>query len=217
MTCAINHLCDCAAFGSTYLGSVQYYAAMLAAKQPIIHSSQQSITKLWGHNHCRICGPNGVQQLVIPIEKDTYYANTPISDVVISEHGNWRHQHWGALFSSYGKSPFFDYVADDLERIIHGNQHFLLDLNMQLHQLVVDFLDLPIECSLSPVIPDGAADWRKCVGEKNPAKQIVHDEPYYQLWAERFGFVPNLSIIDMLCNVGREAVFTLIDMTKKQG
>ena len=43
---------------------------------------------------------------------------------------------------------------------------------------------------------------------------MVRDVPYYQLWAERFGFVPNLSIIDLLCNTGREAVFTLIDMAQ---
>lgn len=216
MTHVINTLCNCAVFGSTYLGSVQYYAAMLAAEQPLIHSSQQSVPNLWGHNHCRICGPNGVQQLVIPIEKDNYCSDTLMRDVVISEHGNWRHQHWGALFSSYGKTPFFDYIADDLQRIINGNQHYLLDLNMQLHELVVDFLDLPIRCQLTNDIPQQASDWRKCVGGKNDAKQIAHNEPYYQLWADRFGFVPNLSIIDLLCNTGREAVFTLINMTQNQ-
>ena len=138
------------------MGSVQYYAAMLATRQPVIHAAQTSLTRLWAHNHCRICGAGGVQQLVIPIEKSNYFASTPLRDVTISEHGNWRHQHWGALFSSYGKSPFFDYIADDLERIVRGNQRFLLDLNMQLHQLIVDFLDLPISCNATNTLPDHA-------------------------------------------------------------
>ena len=214
LTYTISHLNQCAAFGSAYMGSVQYYAAMLATRQPVIHAAQTSLTRLWAHNHCRICGAGGVQQLVIPIEKSNYFASTRLRDVTISEHGNWRHQHWGALFSSYGKSPFFDYIAFDLERIICGNQRFLLDLNMQLHQLIVDFLDLPISCNATNTLPDHATDLRRAVGEKKPAESMVRDVPYYQLWAERFGFVPNLSIIDLLCNTGREAVFTLIDMAQ---
>ena len=216
LTYAIHHLNQCAAFGSAYLGSVQYYAAMLATRQPVVHAAQTSLTRLWAHNHCRICGANGVQQLVIPVEKTNYLATTPMRDVVISEHGNWRHQHWGALFSSYGKSPFFDYIADDLQRTICGSQRFLLDFNMQLHQLVVDFLDLPIHCTATDTLPPLAADLRRAVGEKKPSGNMVHNVPYYQLWAERFGFVPDLSIIDLLCNTGREAVFTLIDMARGQ-
>ena len=195
---------------------MQYYAAMLATRQPVVHAAQTSLTRLWAHNHCRICGANGVQQLVIPVEKTNYLATTPMRDVVISEHGNWRHQHWGALFSSYGKSPFFDYIADDLQRTICGSQRFLLDFNMQLHQLVVDFLDLPIHCTATDTLPPLADDLRRAVGEKKPSGNMVHNVPYYQLWAERFGFVPDLSIIDLLCNTGREAVFTLIDMARGQ-
>ena len=216
LTYAIHHLNQCAVFGSAYLGSVQYYAAMLATRQPVVHAAQTSLTRLWAHNHCRICGANGVQQLVVPVEKTNYLATTPMRDVVISEHGNWRHQHWGALYSSYGKSPFFDYIADDLQRTICGSQRFLLDFNMQLHQLVVDFLDLPIHCTATDTLPPLAADLRRAVGEKKPSGNIVHNVPYYQLWAERFGFVPDLSIIDLLCNTGREAMFTLIDMARGQ-
>ncbi|MGM9802951.1 MAG: WbqC family protein [Muribaculaceae bacterium] len=201
----------CVAMSSAYLGSVRYYAAMLAAEQCVISSSEQALTHKWEHNHAMICGPNGVQQLVVPIVKTNYNSHTPMCDVMISEHGNWRHLHWGALFSSYGKSPFFDYIADDLHRCIMGGQRYLIDLNMDLHRLVVEFLDLPIASSLEQQVPAQAVDLRGKAGGKLIDERTA-DVPYYQLWAERTGFVPNLSIIDLLCNEGREAVFTLINM-----
>lgn len=202
------------ALSSAYLGSVRYYAAMLAAEHTSVCSLQHSLTHQWQINHCRICGPNGVQQLVVPIDKTNFNAHTPLQDVVISNHGNWRHLHWGALFSSYGKSPFFDYVADDLEHVIKGDQHYLIDLNNELQQLVIDFLDLPISWSEARGLPEDAVNLCGKIGNpKNMAADInLHDVPYYQLWAERTGFIPDLSIIDMLCNVGREAIFTLMDM-----
>ena len=124
--------------------------------------------------------------------------------------------HWGALFSSYGKSPFFDYVADDLERVIRGNQRYLIDLNAELQQVVIDFLDLPISWSVADVQPsDEIMDLRGKVGENKPLSIDMHDVPYYQLWASRTGFLPDLSIMDMLCNLGRESVFALIEMSRR--
>ena len=135
-------------------------------------------------------------------------------DIVVSNHGDWRHLHWGAMFSAYGKSPFFEYVADDLERIIKGDQKYLLDLNNELHQMVIDFLDLPIALASEDCVADADLDLRRAVGERRPDRLDIVDRPYYQLWASRHGFMPNLSILDLLCNTGREAVFTLLDMAK---
>ena len=118
------------------------------------------------------------------------------------------------MFSAYGKSPFFEYVADDLERIVKGNQKYLLDLNNELHQMVIDFLDLPIQVACGTAAAEADLDLRRLVGERRPDRLDLTDCTYYQLWASRHGFMPNLSILDLLCNTGREAVFTLLDMAK---
>lgn len=110
----------CAVAQSAYLGSVRYYAAMMQAQSVAIDGSMTGIPALWAHNHCRLSGANGIQQLVIPVDRANYNSRTPMRDIVVSNHGDWRHLHWGAMFSAYGKSPFFEYVADDLERIIKG-------------------------------------------------------------------------------------------------
>ena len=144
-------------------------------------------------------------------------------DVLVSEHGNWRHLHWGALFSSYGKSPFFDFIADDLHHIIvEGTQKHLLDFNMQLHQLIVDFMALPIttrvvsdEEEIAEMIASGAVDLRGKLGEKRGDTLSIDDVPYYQMWSARRGaFLPRLSILDLLMNEGREGVLTLLKMVK---
>ena len=142
-----------------------------------------------------------------------------MSQVRISEHGRWRQLHWGALFSAYGKSPYFDYIADDLHRIIMGRQQLLLDFNTQLHNLVVDFLDLPLLTRTMAVeggdVPAGHADLRRALGGKRPDGLDIANVPYYQLWAARQGgFAENLSILDMLMNVGRESVLYLSRMSK---
>ena len=194
---AYNPQYRCAVVQSAYLGSVRYYAALMRARSVVVDDAMTGIPALWAHNHCRLSGANGVQQLVIPVDRADYNSRTPMRDIVVSNHGDWRHLHWGAMFSAYGKSPFFEYVADDLERIVKGNQKYLLDLNNELHQMVIDFLDL-----------------RRLVGERRPDRLDLTDCTYYQLWASRHGFMPNLSILDLLCNTGREAVFTLLDMAK---
>lgn len=212
--------CDGIVLSSAYMGSVRYYAAMLAARETAVDASEAALTHAWMLNHCRICGANGVQQLVVPIDKTNFNAHSRMQDVVISNHGNWRHLHWGALFSSYGKTPFFDYIADDLERVIKGNQRYLIDLNAELQALVIDFLDLHISWSVADKMPHcDMIDLRGKVGDKRtvPTEPLaLHDVPYYQLWASRTGFLPDLSIIDMLCNLGREAVFTLMAMSQPE-
>ncbi len=203
---------DCAAVHSAYLGSVRYYAALMAARSAGVDAGLKGVPQLWAHNHCRISGANGVQQLVIPVDRVDYNNRTAMRDVVVSNHGDWRHLHWGAMFSAYGKSPFFEYVAADLERVIKGNQKFLLDLNNELHELVVNFLDLPVAAADEAAI--ASADLRLCgrVGEKKPDRLALTNVEYYQLWADRHGFMPDLSILDLLCNTGREAIYTLLQM-----
>ena len=121
----------------------------------------------------------------------------------ISEHANWRRTHWGALYSAYGRTPYFDYIADQLHDIIHGGQSLLLDFNRQMTRLVTDFMQLPF-----------SIDFRDSTGMEHATQwAATHDVPYYQLWSDRFGFTPGLSILDLMMNEGPEGIFTLKKMT----
>ena len=172
------------------------------------------------HSHHRYCvdGPNGVQTLTVPLVGSTNNMMTPLRDVLISEHGDWRRLHWGALFSAYGRSPYFDYVADDLAHVINGNQRYLLEFNAQLHDVIVDFMDLPLETRYPDRVGDqeleDALDLRGRIGMKKPDTLSLTNVPYYQMWPGQEGFRPDLSIMDLMMNLGREGVLVLMEMAR---
>ncbi|MDO4511553.1 MAG: WbqC family protein [Bacteroidales bacterium] len=204
--------------GSMAAGSVRCYAAMLQAGKVIVDAEERRLPLRHSHHRYLVDGPNGVQKLTIALEGRTNAMPVPMCDVRISEHGNWRHLHWGALYSAYGKSPYFDYIADDLHSlIVDGHQQSLLEFNTQLQTLIIDFLDLPIEIETKPITTDllaTATDLRGKIGGKKPDTLPITDVPYYQVWATRHGFQPSLSILDLLMNTGRESIYTLKNMMK---
>ena len=201
--------------GSMCAGSVRCYAAMLAAGNVIIDPDERHLPLRHSHHRYAIMGPNGIQQLTVPLVGSTHAMAVPMHAVRISEHGDWQHLHWGALYSAYGRTPYFDYIADDLHRIIVDEpQPSLLQLNMSLHRLIVDFLDLPILTTVSAIAPDDVDDLRGRIGGKKHDSLPIDDVPYYQMWSDRHGFQAGLSILDLLMNMGREAIFVLTKMNQ---
>lgn len=201
--------------------SVRCYAAMLKAGEVVIDGTERRLPLRHSHHRYCIDAPNGTVKLTVPLVGETNAMPVPMHDVLVSEHGNWRHLHWGALFSSYGKSPFFDFIATDLHSIIaSGHQEHLLDLNMELHNLIVDFMDLPItthvatcQAEIDKVLQQGIVDLRGKLGGKRGDQLPIANIPYYQMWTQRRnGFNADLSILDLLMNEGREGIFTLQKM-----
>ena len=196
-------------------GSVRYYAACVKAGIVAVDTTEQHLPLRHSHHRYAIAGPNGVQQLTVPLVGETNAMHVPLRDVRISEHASWRRLHWGALFSAYGRTPYFDYVASDLEPVIMGNQQWLLDYNEQLQQVIVDFMDLPIEfVHACDVDLTNATDLRRALGGKKVDTLPIDNVPYYQVWQDRHGFLPGLSILDLMMNMGRDGILTLLKMTQ---
>ena len=157
-----------------------------------------------------IATPSGAQPLTLPVVRDGV-GHTPMGEVRLSDHGDWRHLHWNALASAYEGSPYFEYYADDFRPLYEHPFEYLADFNAALHNVVLSLLSLTpsVEVSRDYVaeVPAGAADLRNLVSPKVP---IEHDaqfrvQPYYQVFKERTGFLPNLSIVDLLFNMGPES------------
>ena len=202
--------------GSMCAASVRCYAAALKAGTLLVDLDETRLPLRHSHHRYRIDGPNGLQTLTVPLVGSTNNMVTPLRDVLISEHGDWRRLHWGALYSAYGRSPYFDYVADELSRVIHGEQRYLHDFNGQMHQLIVDFMDLPISTSYGAGEKgaESVMDLRGRIAMKKNDTLAIANVPYYQMWTtDREGFVPDLSILDLMMNMGREGIFTLMEMT----
>ena len=206
--------------GSMCAASVRCYAAALMAGTLIVDLGETRLPLRHSHHRYRIDGPNGVQTLTVPLVGSTNNMMTPLHEVLISEHGDWRRLHWGALYSAYGRSPYFDYVADDLSRVIHGTQRYLHEFNAQLHEVIVDFMDLPLATrymnGMAAPGLDGATDLRGRIAMKKPDTLPIADVPYYQMWTAQDGLKADLSILDLMMNMGREGIFTLQAMTGEE-
>ena len=202
--------------GSMCAASVRCYAVALRAGTLLVDLDERRLPLRHSHHRYRIDGPNGIQTLTVPLVGSTNNMMTPLRDVLISEHGDWRRLHWGALFSAYGRSPYFDYVADDLSRVINGSQRYLHEFNAQLHEVIVDFMDLSLETRAlaRDESLDRVVDLRGRIAMKKPDTLPLDNVPYYQMWQE--GFTPDLSILDLMMNLGREGIFTLLAMAPNQ-
>ena len=202
-----------ALLSSTYFGPIQWYQKL--HRMSCIIEQHDHFVKQTYRNRCVIATANGTQTLTVPIER---YDGTkcPMRDIRISDHGNWRHLHWNALVSAYGETPFFEFYADDLRPFFEKRHTFLFDLNLDIMHTMCQLLDVRPQVTLSEqyiVLPsedDAVVDFREAIRPKHPLPDAdFNPTPYYQVRAQRHGFLPNLSILDLLFNEGPEGIFYL--------
>ena len=199
---------------SYFVKLYEYATAGRIALEGCEHYIKQSY-----RNRCCILGPNGVQSLTIPVEL-SQGTKTPIREVRISEHGAWRHLHAQALRTAYGASPFFEYYADELLPFYERRYTYLWDFNAELLQTLLSLLQLDVAwCATEDFIPPHSADappelcdLRYSLSPKSvEAIPGVQLRPYYQLHLARRGFVEDLSIFDLLFEMGPESLLVLHD------
>ena len=183
-------------FSTAYLGPISWWQALAKADAVRINAAEHYVKQTW-RNRCRIAMPDGPQDLVVPVCSAPNH--TPVRDIRISDHGSWRHHHWSALRTAYGKSPFFEYYADDFAPFYERRFDFLIDFNEGLRALVASLLDVET--------PVGIADSFEPLSLLPAPSQ----KPYYQVFAQRLGFLANLSIADLLFNLGPEGLIYLTE------
>lgn len=198
---------------STYFGPVQWYQK-LAHSDTVYLEQHDHFIKQTYRNRCIIATTQGPQALTVPVEspQGLRIDKTEMKDVRISDHGSWRHLHWQALQSAYGESPFFEFYADDLHPFFEKHWDYLFDFNLAIMQKMCELLDIEphIELTEEYMQPDGMVDYRDAIRPKHPLPDASFTpRPYYQVYQQKFGFLPDLSILDLLFNEGNEAVLYL--------
>ncbi|MDR2813677.1 MAG: WbqC family protein [Prevotellaceae bacterium] len=198
---------------AAYFAPVEYFCAAAGFGEVVVEAHERYRKQSY-RSRCEILGANGVLPLVVPVQR-VHGSPPPIRDVRIDYATPWQRQHWRSLRSAYGSSPFYMHYADELAPFFFRREGFLLDLNLSVTRLLLGLVGLCPEVSLTdsyaPSYAD-ALDFRRCVSPKRSRREergAFSAAEYYQVFSPRFGFVPNLSILDLLFNEGPSALETL--------
>lgn len=200
---------------SAYLPPVQYFTKLYGDNRIFVEQYDNYMKQTY-RTRCMIDSPNGVLALTVPVEKfDT--AKCLMKDVRISDHDKWRHNHWQALVSSYYTSPFFEYYQDDFRPFYEKKWGFLMDFNEALCAKCCELIDMaPRMARTEAYKTDFGRDELDLRSSIHPKKYFASDtdfcpKEYYQVFSQKHGFLPNLSIVDLLFNMGPESLIVLRD------
>ena len=198
---------EAALLSTTYFGPVQWYQKLHRAEY-VQMEQWENFQKQTYRNRCLIATTQGIQALTVPTERGGSFL---IKDTRISDHGNWRHLHWNALQSAYGESPFFEYYQDDIRPFFEQRWDFLFDFNEAIRVKMCELIDIQPKVTLtSEYSPSSKIDYREAIRPKHPLPDPDFEpKPYYQVYQQKHGFLPNLSILDLLFNMGPESIFYL--------
>ena len=185
---------------TAYLAPISYYAILLQDPNCRIelheHFIKQSI-----RNRCDIYGANGRLRLSIPKERKGS-SKTIIENLKISYRNNWQKQHWNTIESAYNSSPFFEYYKDELKPFFEEKEEYLVNFNSKLQNAILSMLQQGniIKNTTEYLHKGDFFDLR------NYTWKLKNQEKYDQVFMENQGFIPNLSILDLLFNLGPESI-----------
>lgn len=176
----------------------------------IIIEGCENYQKKTFRNRYQLLSTNGLITLSIPLKKGKNH-QAPISDILIAYDEPWYLQHLHTIRSAYGNSAYFDYYYPEIEQVLMEKESHLLALNQRLLGLMIKNLKLSNTTSLSlnylrseEVNDDHIIDFRNC-----HAPEDFQFHPYPQVWSDRYDFVKNLSILDLLFCMGHETIYIL--------
>jgi hypothetical protein len=203
---------------SAYLAPVQYFTKLITYDEVWIELREHFLKQSY-RNRCVILTANGTQNLSIPVAEGSN-SKRLICEVVISYDHPWQKLHWKAIISAYNNAPFFEYYCDSLAPFYHEKKwKFLTDFNHEIQLVVLN--ELKAKCCIAGTedfatpgsFPAGTDDLRYSIHPKSTRQSGDEDFfplPYMQVFQEKFGFTPNLSIADLLFNEGPNALQVLI-------
>ncbi len=194
---------------TSYFPPIQYFAKIIQYEHVVIEQ-HEFFQKQTYRNRCHILSANGLLPLTVPI---VHTGNKiQIRDVKIDYRTRWRNIHMRAIESAYRSAPFYIYYADDIFSVLHKNYTFLFDLNHAILEMLFSNLQLNKIITYTAgfkQVADNFVDFSDAFHpkpHKNTLDESFQPFPYYQVFQHKFGFIKNLSILDLLFNAGPETV-----------
>jgi len=163
--------------------------------------TQDNYQKQTYRNRCYIYGANGKQLLTVPTIHKKTNTKQKSKDIKVDNNTPWQKLHIKSLQSAYRSSPFFEFYEDDILEVFNKKYAFLLDLNFKIISIINDCLQLeiPIQKTLEYKL-NSENDFRNLVNAKNTQNYLL--KKYTQVFDDKYGFISNLSILDLLFNEG---------------
>jgi hypothetical protein len=214
---SINEQCREVRLELQYLPCLEYFTCILQYDRIYVDIEERYVKQTY-RNRCKVLTTNKVDVLTVPVK--SYEAGSLTKDIKIDYNQDWIRRHLGCFKSAYGKSPFFEFYAPELLRIYQKNFVYLVDLNYELLTFCLKLVGVKNEVMYN------------LSGEINSSEHVINDislinnrkgnnlfkyyqpVPYYQTFGN--DFVSNLSIIDLLFNMGPEAKSVLLRSCKSQ-
>lgn len=225
---------DCCVLSTAYLPPVEYFAAIAnwAASQVLIEACE-IFQKQSYRSRCYIYSANGPLVLNVPVRRGgpDFTHKLPIREIEVDYDEAWIPLHKRALEAAYMNSPFFEFYKDDLFKILDSKEKYLFDLNLRLLEYLLQMTGIKANIKLTTdyvadyakesaavrdtnIMAPVAADFRNSIHPKSKQpsllKQLQMEKPYWQVFSSKQGFIPNLSIVDLLFNEGPNAITYLL-------
>ena len=198
----------------SYFPNIANYVVFVQSKNLVfeIHDNYQKQTL---RNRCYIYGANGKLGLHIPV----YYTQLnrqKTKDIQTDNSSNWKSIHWKSIESAYRTSPFFEFYEDEFRSLFAKKSKWLMEYNFECMTMINQCLDVEFEYKYSKHFEKktSAYDYRFLVDVKKSS--IIQTASYTQVFENKHGFLPNLSMLDLLFNLGPEALPYLLNHSKPE-
>jgi len=205
-------------FSTAYFPPIQYFTYFLEAEKIIIEGHDNYIKQTY-RNRCKIYSPNGIQVLSVPVERGSFH-KVNITSLKIDYSRPWQENHLRTMETSYNSSAFYEFYIDEIRDIILKNHKYLIQLNTEILEKMMSILGIDDSFILSESYIsniEGYRDFRNTIHPKKDKHDFIDNLPeYFQVFSIEKGFIPNLSILDLIFNMGPESYSYLINCKKNK-
>lgn len=194
-----------ALFIPTYFSPIYQYSKVISTEK-IIFEMNDNFQKQSYRNRCYIFNTNGKQLLNIPLNHPISSGRKKTKDTLVENNTPWQAQHFKSLKTAYRNSPFFEFYVDDIATIFEKKYTYLQDVNIDTFLFISEALQLnsDFKKTSSFSIETEYKDFRNLAEVKNQPKKLT--DTYIQMFDDKHGFIPNLSILDLLFMEGPNTI-----------
>lgn len=197
-------------FSTAYFPNIEYISNLIYEKKIQIEQ-YENFPKQTYRNRCHILAANGIIPLTVPVLKGRS-GKIMTKDIKISYVEDWQKQHFQTIKSAYSASPFYEYYMPEIERFFQKKYEYLIDFNIDILKEICELLSIDLEIDLTtdfvPILQENEFDYRFLISPK--VESQFKPEKYIQVFSDRYEFQSNLSILDLLFNLGTDSRIYLI-------